>query len=461
LSENDDRSDRNGDPEGGGWSAEGLGYLQKRADKPRVYVVHPDVRGEASAYPDRTPEAKLEEAKGLAEAIQIELVGGEVAPVRKRKAATLIGEGKIEELTGLAENEDIDVFVFDCDLTPIQQRNLERELKAKVIDRTALILEIFGDRASTREGELQVELAHLTYQKSRLVRSWTHLERQRGGTGFMGGPGESQIETDRRIISEKILRLKRMLKEVGRTRSLHRARRQKAPYPIVALVGYTNAGKSTLFNRLTKAEVLAEDMLFATLDPTMRALETPSGRKIILSDTVGFISNLPTMLVAAFRATLEEVCEADLIVHVRDASHPDSEVQASDVTEVLKELGIDLEAFDTGVPVIEALNKGDLLSPEEMEARIREGERHPDRVAISAITGAGTDTLIARIDELLGTADYRLSRLVPYSDGKARAWLKANTKILKETAEEEGFRIEFQVDPVAWDRFSKSHPLPE
>ncbi|WCL52925.1 GTPase HflX [Gimibacter soli] len=461
MSDTDDRSERDGDQNGGGWSAEGLGYLQKRVDKPRVYVVHPDIRSDTAELLERSPAAKLEEAKGLAEAIDIELMGGEIIPVRKRRAATLIGEGKIEDLKAISENQEIDVFVFDAELTPVQQRNLERELKAKVIDRTALILEIFGNRASTREGELQVELAHLTYQKSRLVRSWTHLERQRGGAGFMGGPGETQIEADRRIISDKITRLKRALKDVAKTRTLHRARRQKAPYPIVALVGYTNAGKSTLFNRLTRAEVLAEDMLFATLDPTMRAVEMPSGRKIILSDTVGFISNLPTMLVAAFRATLEEVCEADLIIHVRDASHEDSDIQAADVTEVLKELGIDLDAFDTGVPVIEALNKGDLLSPEEMEARIREGVRHPDRVAISALSGEGTDTLIARIDTLLGTADYKLTKLIPYSDGKARAWLKANAKILSENAEEEGFRIEFQVDPVAWDRFSKNHPLPD
>jgi len=446
--------DRSAERPGGGWSTEGLGYLQDQEAKQRVYVVHPFVRDRAdTSHLKRSPEARLEEAKGLALAIDIELVGGEIVPLRERRPATLIGTGKIDELKEFVAEHEIDLLIFDCELSPGQQRNLERETKTKVIDRTALILEIFGARASTKEGELQVELAHLEYQKSRLVRSWTHLERQRGGSGFMGGPGETQIEADRRIIADRITRIKRQLEQVTRTRTLHRAQRQKAPYPIVALVGYTNSGKSTLFNRLTKAEVLAEDMLFATLDPTMRAVEFDGGRRIIMSDTVGFISELPTTLVAAFRATLEEVCEADLIVHVRDASHPDSNIQKRDVEAVLKELGVELTEEGEGTPFIEALNKIDLMSKEERDALVTLDGRQERVVAISGLTGDGCDRLLEAIDLMLSRADMLLKVDVPYSEGATQAWLHANSRIVVEKHGDSAIHYEVYVDPVAWAKY--------
>ncbi|WP_417448921.1 GTPase HflX [Kordiimonas sp.] len=447
--------DRSAERPGGGWSTEGLGYLQAQEAKSKVYVLHPFVRDRAgTSHTKRSPEARLEEAMGLAFAIDVELVGGETVALRERRPATLIGVGKIAELKTFVADNEVDLLIFDCELSPGQQRNLEREIKTKVIDRTALILEIFGARASTKEGELQVELAHLEYQRSRLVRSWTHLERQRGGSGFMGGPGETQIEADRRIIADRITRIKRQLEQVTRTRTLHRARRQKVPYPIVALVGYTNAGKSTLFNRLTKAEVLAEDMLFATLDPTMRALDLPNGRRIILSDTVGFISELPTTLVAAFRATLEEVCEADLIIHVRDASHPDSNIQKLDVEGVLAELGVELAEEGEGTPVIEALNKIDLMDNEAQAALLALDERRGRTVAISGLTGDGCERLIEAVDKLLGTGDLDIQMTVPYSDGATQAWLHANSRILSEEQGEDGIRFQVLVDPVAWAKYS-------
>jgi len=447
--------DRSADQPGGGWSTDGLGYLQNKIERQRVFVFHPFVKNDRRTGLFRSPEARLQEAVGLAEAIRIDLVGSELVPLRTIKPATYMGQGKLDEIKAQVKKQELELLVFDCELSPIQQRNLERELKVKVIDRTALILEIFGDRASTKEGELQVELAHLTYQRSRLVRSWTHLERQRGGAGFLGGPGETQIESDRRIIADRIVRIKKQLEAVTRTRTLHRSRRQKAPYPIVALVGYTNAGKSTLFNWLTKADVMAEDMLFATLDPTLRSIDMPSGRKVILSDTVGFISELPTMLIAAFRATLEEVLEADVIVHVRDASHSDSDVQKQDVVEVLAELGVDIESDESGTPVIEALNKADLLDPAGREALDSQAERREDFIPLSGLTGAGCETLIQAIDDLLGKRDFKITKMVPYADGMTQSWIHSNAKILSEKHGEDGIQYSFIVDPIIWAKFEK------
>src|SRR5215216_4892681 len=322
-------------------------------------------RGDADAQTNdvvRDSEARLEEATGLARAIDLTIADTLITPISQIRPATYLGKGKVEEITGLIAGHDIELVVMDCALSPIQQRNLEKAWNTKVLDRTGLILEIFGRRAKTKEGSLQVELAHLNYQRSRLVRSWTHLERQRGGFGFMGGPGETQIEADRRLIQERMTRIERELGNVTQTRALHRKSRRRVPYPVAALVGYTNAGKSTLFNRMTRADVLAENMLFATLDPTSRAIDLPHGEKAILSDTVGFISDLPTMLVAAFRATLEDVIEADVLLHVRDATHEDTEAQAGDVAVVLRELGIDPD--DTR-RIIEVCNKADLLPAED------------------------------------------------------------------------------------------------
>jgi GTP-binding protein HflX len=354
----------------------------------------------------RRPDARrLDEAVGLAGAIDLDIAAALIVQVANPRPATLIGTGKMAEIGELLKETESGLVIVDHALTPVQQRNLEREWKVKVIDRTGLILEIFGRRASTREGVLQVDLAHLNYQKGRLVRSWTHLERQRGGGGFMGGPGETQIEADRRLLQDKILKLERELEQVRRTRQLHRAKRRKVPHPIVALVGYTNAGKSTLFNRMTGAEVLAEDMLFATLDPTLRRLKLPHGGTVILSDTVGFISDLPTHLVAAFRATLEEVVEADLILHVRDMSDPDRSAQASDVEGVLESLG---RGEESGRRLVEVWNKLDLLEPEAAEALRQKALTTPDAVALSAVTGEGVAGLLARIEsEISGELERR------------------------------------------------------
>ncbi|MFJ6325508.1 MULTISPECIES: GTPase HflX [unclassified Rhizobium] len=347
----------------------------------------------------RPPESRLEEAKGLALAIDLDVVNGSIVPINDPRPATLLGTGKIEEILALLDEFNAGLVIVDHPLTPVQQRNLEKAWNAKVIDRTGLILEIFGRRASTKEGTLQVELAHLNYQKGRLVRSWTHLERQRGGAGFMGGPGETQIEADRRMLQERIIRLERELEQVVRTRQLHRAKRRKVPHPIVALVGYTNAGKSTLFNRITGAGVLAEDMLFATLDPTLRRMKLPHGRTVILSDTVGFISDLPTHLVAAFRATLEEVLEADLILHVRDLSDDDNQVQSADVMRILGDLGIgEAEGAER---ILEVWNKIDRLEPEAHDAIVHKASTTENVIAVSAKSGEGVDRLMNEISRRL------------------------------------------------------------
>jgi GTPase len=363
----------------------------------------------------------------LARAIELEVARAEIVRIARPAPGTLFGSGNVEMLRGIVADNEIGLVVVDGPLSPVQQRNLERRWQAKVIDRTGLILEIFGERARTHEGRLQVELAALSYQRSRLVRSWTHLERQRGGFGFLGGPGESQLEIDRRLIGERIARLRRELDDVKRTRGLHREARRRVPYPVVALVGYTNAGKSTLFNRLTRAAVGAEDMLFATLDPTMRRLDLPSGRKAILSDTVGFISDLPTHLVAAFRATLEEVTEADIVVHVRDAHHPDSAAQRADVLAVLGDLGLGGLAEDG---LIEVQNKIDLLEPAVRAGLLAQAQRNSETVALSAATGEGGDGLLRLIDGRL-EAGVRAVRLdVPLSDGQTLAWIYAHGEVL-------------------------------
>jgi GTPase len=392
-----------------------------------------DRRG--AGEPTRSPAARLDEAVGLARAIDLEVVEAGLAPLNQIAPATYIGKGKVEEFAGLVRSLEAGLVVVDCALSPVQQRNLEKAWNAKVLDRTGLILEIFGRRARTREGALQVELAHLTYQRSRLVRSWTHLERQRGGFGFLGGPGETQIEADRRIIAERIARLKQELEGVKRTRHLHRESRRRVPFPIVALVGYTNAGKSTLFNRLTDASVTSADMLFATLDPTLRAVALPHGERIILSDTVGFISDLPTTLIAAFRATLEEVVEADLILHVRDVSHGDTEAQSRDVANVLAELGI----APADPRLIEAWNKIDQLDREgraQIENLAHRSDRRPG--LISAITGEGLEQLRTMIEQRLAGARTTYEITLDAADGAGASWLHRNAEVLAKTMAADG-----------------------
>lgn len=415
------------------------------AAKGRALVLHPYDAGERAGAEGAA--SRLAEAVGLAKALGLEVVAAELVPLRRRTPATLLGGGKVEEIGARIAETPVELVIVDGALGPVQQRNLERRWKAKVIDRTGLILEIFGERAKTREGVLQVELAALSYQRSRLVRSWTHLERQRGGYGFLGGPGESQIELDRRRIGERIAQLRRELDEVRRTRGLHREARARVPYPVLALVGYTNAGKSTLFNRLTGAAVAARDQLFATLDPTMRLVVLPSGLKAILSDTVGFISDLPTTLVAAFRATLEEVIAADLVLHVRDISHPDRERQRDDVLRVLAELGLG-EAELQG-RLIEVWNKADRLDAEARRGLAEEAARRPDVAVISALDGSGVDRLLALIDRAWSGRRQCVELDVPYEDGALLAWLHERGEVLERSEGPAAMHLRVALDPTA------------
>lgn len=400
----------------------------------RAWVLHPEIK----SNPDRRlADHALAEAVSLARALpELEVVGSEVVPLKTARAGMLFGSGKIDEIKARLHDEEIELVLVDGPVSPVQQRNLEKVWGVKLLDRTGLILEIFSDRAATREGVLQVEMAALSYQRTRLVRAWTHLERQRGGLGFVGGPGETQIEADRRAIDEQLTRLRRQLDKVVKTRTLHRAARAKVPYPIVALVGYTNAGKSTLFNRLTGAKVMAKDMLFATLDPTMRRLQLPDGPEVILSDTVGFISDLPTELVAAFRATLEEVLAADVICHVRDISHPETEEQSSDVAAIMASLGVEEDR-----PSFEVWNKLDVLPEAEADAMRTRADRDERVFAISALTGEGIDGLLAAITETLQGAKREALLSLGFADGKKRAWLYAQDLVQSETQTDTGFEI--------------------
>lgn len=400
----------------------------------RVWVLHPDIKTDSER---RLPGYALAEAVSLARALsELDVIGSEIVPLKTVRAGMLFGSGKIAELKEVFSRKEIELVIVDGPVSPVQQRNLEKAWDVKLLDRTGLILEIFSDRAATREGVLQVEMAALSYQRTRLVRAWTHLERQRGGLGFVGGPGETQIEADRRAIDEQLTRLRRQLDKVVKTRALHRASRAKVPYPIVALVGYTNAGKSTLFNRLTGADVTAKDMLFATLDPTMRRLNLPDGPEVILSDTVGFISQLPTELVAAFRATLEEVLAADVICHVRDISHPETEEQANNVREIMISLGVDDDR-----PTFEVWNKLDVLSPEDAEATRARAKRAPGVFAISALTGEGIDVFLAAVTETLQGKKHDTVLCLSFAEGKKRAWLFDHDLVSAEQQTDTGFEI--------------------
>ncbi len=437
-----------------------LGWLESaKADATEnsttAIVLHPAERG---ATERRDVESQLEEALNLAKAIFLNVAEALVLPIRKARPSHMFGAGQVTELAALVDRHAAQLVIVDGILSPVQQRNLETDLGCKVIDRTGLILEIFGDRAQSREGVLQVELAHLTYQQSRLVRSWTHLERQRGGFGFLGGPGETQIETDRRLIRDRIASLRSDLEQVKRTRALHRKNRQRREAPLIALVGYTNAGKSTLFNKLTAAKVVAKDVLFATLDPTMRGIELPGARQAILSDTVGFVSNLPTQLVAAFRATLEEVRAADVLLHVRDCAHADSDAQRQDVEDVLAQLGIGdaaKEPLEVQPQIIEVLNKVDLLG-DEQAAQVRAvAARRDNMVVISAQEGLGIDKLLEAIVALTSPEQQILNLLLPFADGKKLAWLYRHGKVLHQEEMEDGVQMQVKLSARDAQRFAQ------
>ncbi|HEY0104747.1 MAG TPA: GTPase HflX [Rhizomicrobium sp.] len=427
-----------------------MGDAQDAARAAIVIHVEPKARA-AGARLDRDAQARLDEAVGLTAAIGLRVIASHIVPLVRPVPATLIGSGKVGEIGIETKALEPEVVIVNAQLSPVQQRNLEKAWSAKVLDRTALILEIFGERARTHEGRLQVELAHLSYQRSRLVRSWTHLERQRGGFGFLGGPGETQIETDRRLIGDRIARIKKDLESVKRTRGLQRQARKRVPYPVIALVGYTNAGKSTLFNTLTDAEVLAKDLLFATLDPTMRGLKLPNGTRAVLSDTVGFIADLPTELIAAFRATLEEVLEADVIVHVRDASHAESAAQKADVLKVLADLGAEA---DGERPFVEVLNKIDLIAP-DVRAGLLAGNRRPNgAVAVSALTGEGLDPLLRRFEAELTRANISYRLILDHTDGEGLAWAYRHGMVRERSDADAGVELLLTIAPQETERFA-------
>ncbi|MBL4603924.1 MAG: GTPase HflX [Emcibacteraceae bacterium] len=425
----------------------------------RTLVFHPKLsRNNRNSDNLRTSEECLSEGVSLCAALELDIVVAEIISLKKINPATYLGKGKLEDMSANIQAHDIELVVANCELSPGQQRNLERELNVKVIDRTGLILEIFGERAQTKEGVMQVELAHLSYQKSRLVRSWTHLERQRGGVGFMGGPGESQIESDRRQIDERIGKIKKQLASVSRTRELHRDNRRKVPFPIIAMVGYTNAGKSTLFNYLAKANVMAEDLLFATLDPTMRNVDMPNGKKAIFSDTVGFISDLPTHLVAAFRATLEEVTEANIILHIRDISHPETEAQKQDVEDILKSLNI---MDDDDTKIYEVWNKTDLVDPEQLEILNNIATRQDNIAMVSAITGEGCDDLLDKLDQVLAKDKKTYHLTFNHQDGGDIALFYQYGEVLERVDSEKNTKITVRLDHAAIGQLTKMGKLNE